>query len=441
MPIEILMPALSPTMKEGNLAKWLKSEGDQVSSGDVIAEIETDKATMEVEAVDDGTLGKIIIAEGSKNVAVNSVIAVLLEDGESKDSLKNFKPANKAEEKNEQEDAAKKAEKTSSIVKEEEKKQPTNSSRSKTEQKQNIAKTVTTITRSKDVNSDVKISPVAKRIAAMNNIDISNIQASGPKNRVIKSDVINHMSAPASSDKIFRDENEYNIIENNNIRQVIAERLLEAKQTIPHFYLSLDCNISELLQIRSQINNNANIDESGKPIYKISVNDLIIKASALALNNVPQVNASWNNDSILQYNNIDISVAVSIDDGLITPIIQNAEQKTIFNISKEMKLLASKARAGTLAPHEFQGGGFSISNLGMYGITQFNAIVNPPQSAILSVGAASKKVVFDKQNNLQSIDSLTLSLSCDHRVVDGAIGAKFLQSLQYFLENPVLLVM
>lgn len=438
MPIEILMPALSPTMKEGNLAKWLKSEGDQVSSGDVIAEIETDKATMEVEAVDDGTLGKIIIAEGSKNVAVNSVIAVLLEDGESKDSLKNFKPANKAEEKNEQEDAAKKKENTSSIAKEEIKKQPTNSSRSKTEQ--NIPKTVTTVTRSKDINSDIKISPVAKRIAAMNNIDVSNIQASGPKNRVVKSDIINHMSAPASSDKIFRDENEYNIIENNNIRQVIAERLLEAKQTIPHFYLSLDCNISELLKIRSQINNNANIDESGKPIYKISVNDLIIKASALALKNIPEVNASWNNDSILQYNNIDISVAVSIDDGLITPIIQNAEQKSIFNISQEMKSLASKARAGTLAPHEFQGGGFSISNLGMYGIKQFNAIVNPPQSAILSVGAASKKVVFDEKNNLQSIDSLTLSLSCDHRVVDGAIGAKFLQSLQHFLENPVLLV-
>ncbi len=438
MPIEILMPALSPTMKEGNLAKWLKKEGDNVKSGDVIAEIETDKATMEVESVDDGIIGKIIISEGSKNVAVNSVIAILLEDGETKDDLKNFKISDNSQAIINQSDN-KKEENTNNYIKKEQEK--TDAKPPKANNINNNEEVITVTKKSQINTSDVKISPVAKRIANLNNINPNNIPGSGPKDRIIKSDIINFLSAPFSSNKIIRDDEEFTEIPNNNIRQVIADRLLEAKQSIPHFYLSLDCNISDLLSLRTQINNNANIDESGKPIYKISVNDLIIKASALALKNVPEVNASWNNDSILQYNNIDISVAVSIDDGLITPIIKNCDQKSIFQISSEMKILASKARAGTLAPHEFQGGGFSISNLGMYGIKQFNAIVNPPQSAILSVGAASKKLVFDKHNNLQSIDCLTISLSCDHRVVDGALGARFLQSLQHLLENSALLVL
>jgi pyruvate dehydrogenase E2 component (dihydrolipoamide acetyltransferase) len=436
MPIEILMPALSPTMKEGNLAKWLKKEGEQVNSGDVIAEIETDKATMEVEAVDDGVIGKILTAEGSKNVAVNSVIALLLEDGETQDDLKNYQPAELEQSQNKEEAPPKESKKPVQEVK-----QTANIYQNKQVNDQKVDNKAVTISKQIVVNdSNLKISPVAKRIAELNNINPQNIQGSGPNERIIKSDIVNYLSAPQNSNIIVRNSEEISVVPNNNIRQVIAERLLEAKQTIPHFYLSLDCNITNLLEIRNQVNKNAKSDELGKPLYKISVNDLIIRASALALKNIPEVNASWNNDSVIYYNNIDISIAVSIADGLITPIIKNSEQKSIFQISKEMKELAAKARSGTLAPHEFQGGGFSISNLGMYGIKQFNAIVNPPQSAILSVGAADKKLILE--NNVpKEIDNLILSLSCDHRVVDGAIGAKFLQSIKHYLENPVLLLL
>jgi pyruvate dehydrogenase E2 component (dihydrolipoamide acetyltransferase) len=433
MPIEILMPALSPTMKDGNLAKWMKKEGDIVSSGEVIAEIETDKATMEVEAVDEGKLGKILVAEGSKNVAVNEVIALLLEEGEDEQNLANYQ--------------VKKVEATveKTEVKKAEKSEPKKLDQQKHEVKtlDNINKLdVQNITISKkSVNiASGNSSPVARKIAQQNNISLTNIKGTGPKGRVVKSDVMNFLSQPSSSNIIKRDEEAYQTLPNNNIRQVIADRLLQAKQTIPHFYLSLDCNISDLLKLRVQLNSAAPQDESGNKAYRISVNDIVIKAAAMSLKKVPAANASWSDEAILQYNNIDISVAVAIEDGLITPIIHNADQKSILTISAEMKQLAAKAKAGALRPEEFQGGGFSISNLGMYGIKQFNAIVNPPQSAILAVGSGEKRVIVEN-DEFKAVDVMTVSLSCDHRVVDGAVGAELLASFKYYIENPALLLL
>ncbi len=433
MPIEILMPALSPTMKDGNLAKWMKKEGDIVSSGEVIAEIETDKATMEVEAVDEGKLGRILVAEGSKNVAVNEVIALLLEEGEDEQNLANYQ-----------------VKKVEATVEKPEVKKAEKSEPKKLDQQKHEVKTLDNINKldvqnitisKKSVNiASGNSSPVARKIAQQNNISLTNIKGTGPKGRVVKSDVMNFLSQPSSSNIIKRDEEAYQTLPNNNIRQVIADRLLQAKQTIPHFYLSLDCNISDLLKLRVQLNSAAPQDESGNKAYRISVNDIVIKAAAMSLKKVPAANASWSDEAILQYNNIDISVAVAIEDGLITPIIHNADQKSILTISAEMKQLAAKAKAGVLKPEEFQGGGFSISNLGMYGIKQFNAIVNPPQSAILAVGSGEKRVIVEN-DEFKAVDVMTVSLSCDHRVVDGAVGAELLASFKYYIENPALLLL
>ena len=438
MPIEILMPALSPTMKDGNLAKWLKKEGDEVSAGEVIAEIETDKATMEVEAVDEGKIGKILVAEGSKNVLVNEVIALLLEEDESEASLADYKPK-KNETGQVKDEAKQELEKpqleTKTIV------TPAESVKTKPSLVKNSAANdqLTVIKRVNDNNNSFS-SPVARKIAEQNNLSLASVNGTGPKGRVVKEDVMNFLSQPVSSNIISRNEEEYKVITNNNIRQVIAARLLHAKQNIPHFYLTLDCNISDLLKLRAQLNSAAPKDESGKAAYRISVNDIIIKASAMALKKVPAANASWTEEATLQYNNVDIAVAVAIDDGLITPIIHNAEQKSIIAISAEMKKLVFKAKSGTLKPEEFQGGGFSISNLGMFGIKQFNAIVNPPQSAILAVGTGEKKVVVEN-DQFKAIDAMTVSLSCDHRVVDGAVGAELLSSFKYYIENPALLLL
>lgn len=426
MPIEILMPALSPTMTEGNLAKWLKKEGDTISSGDVIAEIETDKATMEVEAVDEGVLAKIIVAQGSENVKVNAVIALLLEDGEDESVLKDYKISEPE-------------------VKEEAKKPES----AKSEQKQELAPeaakpaqmmkpAIPNVSFISSSGQNVAASPVAKRVASLNKVDLSAVKGTGPRGRVVKEDVKEFLAG--SSGQIRREQTEAVAIKNSNVRKVIANRLLQSKQTVPHFYLSIECNLDNLLGLRSQVNNAAPVDEAGKAIYKISVNDLIIKASALALRDVPGVNASWTDEAIIRYNNVDISVAVAIEDGLITPIVKNAEQKSVISISTEMKSLAKKARENKLQPEEFQGGGFSISNLGMYGIKQFYAIVNPPQGCILAVGSSEKKVIVDEKDNFTSANILSLSLSCDHRVVDGAVGAEFLASLKFYLENPATLL-
>lgn len=422
MPIEVLMPALSPTMTEGNLANWLKKEGDEISAGDVIAEIETDKATMEVEAVDEGVLGKILIAAGTENVAVNSPIALILEDGEDKKSLDDYKPATPLKKEEAKEESAPAAPITSAPA------TPTSAA------PQNITQQI--------VQSDgdkIKASPLAKRIAKENNVSLAAVGfGSGPRGRIVRDDILSFVNSGGVAGQVRRNPQEFRVVKNDNMRKVIAKRLLESKQQVPHFYLSSDIRIDNLLEIRAAINSEAN-NINGKAEYKISVNDMVIKACAMALKKVPEANSSWKEDGITLYNNIDISVAVAIDGGLITPIVKNADQKSIVAISKEMKELAKKAKEGKLQPEEFQGGGFSISNLGMYGIDSFNAIVNPPQSCILAVGAGKKTVVVDNNDNFVAANVMNITLSSDHRSVDGAVGALFLSALKKYIENPVLM--
>ena len=417
MPIEILMPALSPTMKEGNLAKWIKKEGDKIKAGEVIAEIETDKATMEVEAVDEGILGKIIVPGGTENVAVNSLIALILEEGEDKSKLDSYQVKS-------------------------------DSAPSKTESKKEEAVVeksapITTSSNTNNINNNkIAASPLAKRIAKENNVNLSRIRGSGPHGRIIKDDVLGAKSSGSVSvanGVVSRNSEEYHVSKNSNVRKVIARRLLESKQTVPHFYLSVDLKIDKLLHFRQDLNSVAPLDTSGNPSYKVSVNDLIIKAVAMALKKVPEANSTWTDEAILIYNNVDVSVAVAIDGGLITPIVRNADQKTIPAISLEMKQLIAKAKAGKLQPEEFQGGGFSISNLGMFGIDSFQAIVNPPQSCILAVGAGVKKPVIE-HDKIEICDVMNVTLSSDHRSVDGAVGAEFLQALRKFIENPIIML-
>ncbi len=415
MPIEILMPALSPTMKEGNLAKWVKKEGDKIKAGDVIAEIETDKATMEVEAVDEGILGKILIAGGTENVPVNTCIALLLDKGEDKKSLEGY--------------LAKTTDAPKSEIKKEEKivvapailhHQPVVGSQQ---------------------SSTSKASPLAKRIAKEEGVSLSGISGSGPHGRIIKEDVLDLInSGGARSGAVRRNPQEFSAIKNNNIRKVIARRLLESKQNVPHFYLSCELKIDKLQELRASLNEVAPQDEKGVPAYKVSVNDLIIKATAMALKKVPEANSAWSEEAILLYNNIDISMAVAIDGGLITPIIKNADQKTIQAISKESKELAKKARDGKLQPEEFQGGSFSISNLGMFGIDNFAAIVNPPQSCILAVARAVEKPVVE-HGQIKIAHMMNVTLSSDHRSVDGAVGAEFLKALRRYIEHPILMIL
>ena len=405
------MPALSPTMKEGNLAKWVKKEGDKIKAGDVIAEIETDKATMEVEAVDEGTLGKILVAEGTENVPVNSCIALILDKGEDKKSLENY------------------AAKTVDVAPEKEEK---------------VVLAPTTLHHQSAVSSQqqsvFKASPLAKRIAKEEGVSLLGISGSGPHGRIIKEDVLDFINSGASrAGEIRRNPQEFLAVKNNNIRKVIARRLLESKQNVPHFYLSCELKIDKLQELRAALNEVASHDEKGNPAYKVSVNDLIIKATAMALKKVPEANSSWTDDAILLYNNIDISMAVAIDGGLITPIIKNADQKTIQAISKESKELAKKARDGKLQPEEFQGGSFSISNLGMFGIDNFAAIVNPPQSCILAVARAVEKPVVE-HGQIKIAHMMNVTLSSDHRSVDGAVGAEFLKALRQYIEHPILMV-
>ena len=400
MPIEILMPALSPTMKEGNLTRWLKKEGDKIEPGDIIAEIETDKATMEVESIDEGVLGKILVEGGSRNVPINTLIALILEEDEKPEVLIDYTP------------------------------------------KALPSTAAPELKESKAINSPIKseatkdtkrimASPLAKRIAGIENVDLNKISGSGPRGRIVKDDVLNAKSAPKAiaSATLGRISEEYTLIPNTTMRRVIAQRLTESKQTVPHFYLSVECNIDKLLKARAEMNADA---ES----YKLSINDFIIKAVSMALMEVPEANASWSEEAILQYNNIDISVAVSIEGGLITPIIHNANHKSISSISNEVKSLAKRAKLNELRPEEFQGGGFTISNLGMYGVKNFNAIVNPPQSCILAIGASNKRpVVINDEITTATI--MDVSLSCDHRVVDGTVGANFIASFKKFIENPL----
>ena len=416
MSIDILMPALSPTMEEGTLSKWLIKEGDQVVSGDLIAEIETDKATMEVESIEDGTVGKLLVQEGEEGIKVNSPIAILLFDGETiSDHKKN--------------DDVKEVKKELSKIDLSEDEIPTTSKE-------------TSIDNYEDQVIDKKINskrifatPLAKRLAKQKDIDLSLISGSGPNGRILKSDI-----------QSFNDRKE-NIIINNSIdikkfetvknsmmRKTIADRLVKSKNEAPHFYLSIDCNIDELLKIRSSINSKSN-DK-----YKISVNDMIIKAASASLLKVPQANASWESENTKYYNTTDISVAVAIEGGLITPIIKDVQLKGLKDISDDMKILAAKAKEGKLLPEEYIGGSFSISNLGMYGIKEFSAVINPPQGAILAVGAGEKRAIVIN-DNITIATMMTVTLSCDHRVVDGAVGAEYLSVFKEYIEDPSLMLL
>jgi pyruvate dehydrogenase E2 component (dihydrolipoamide acetyltransferase) len=411
MPIKILMPALSPTMEHGNLAKWVKKEGDKVLAGEVIAEIETDKATMEVEAVEEGILAKIIVAEGAQEIPVNSLIAVLLEEDETAESLESFikqsaAPDTIIETKSEPKKESNTAEKTVS--------KPVNIS--------------------SDKNPRIFASPLAKRVAAMEGLGLASLTGTGPHGRIIKADVISAVKKVSTKGVIARNSEEYKSIPNNNMRKVIAKRLLESKLTVPHFYLSIECMMDSVLEARAQLNASFGEDKS----KKLSVNDFVIMSSSKALRDVPEANASWSEEAIMLYNNVDISIAVAIDGGLITPVIRNADQKAITIISSEMKDLAKRARTNALKPEEYQGGGFSISNLGMYGVKNFNAIINPPQGCIIAVGMSSKRaVIIDDKIEIRTM--MDVNLSCDHRVVDGAVGATFLAAFKKYIESPILM--
>lgn len=400
MPIKIFMPALSPTMTEGNLARWLKKEGDKVKAGEVMAEIETDKATMEMEAVDEGVLAKIVIASGTEGVAVGSLIAVVLEDGETVEDLA-------------------KMDLSTSI---------TPSASAAAEVKAPVVE-VNTLAKAPS-GERIFASPLAKRIAAQNNVNLANISGSGPHGRIIKSDVLNVSS---NARQISRNADESKIVPHSNVRKIIAKRLLESKQTIPHFYLSIECHLDKLLEARAEMN-------SMSDSYKLSVNDFIIKASALAMKDVPMVNASWSDEGMVMYNNIDICVAVASPSGLVTPVLKNADFKGMPALSNEMKELASRARENKLKPEEFQGGGFTISNLGMFGIKNFSAIINPPQSCILAVGEGSKRAVVET-DAIKIATVMDVTLSCDHRVVDGAVGAQFLSAFKSYIESPIKMIM
>jgi pyruvate dehydrogenase E2 component (dihydrolipoamide acetyltransferase) len=425
MSVDILMPALSPTMEEGTLSKWLVKEGDKVESGDLIAEIETDKATMEVEAIEDGIIGKILVSEGQESIKVNSPIAILLSEGENLSENAISTDSNKEIKKEVQKEVQKNKENVVQI----------NDIKNNDEISKSISDNTTKSYFKPDKLERIFVSPLAKRIAKQRDIPLSSIKGSGPHGRILKIDVdnfdIKKIEYPSLNNL---ESNNFEIVKNSAMRKTIAERLVKSKNEAPHFYLSLDCNIDELLKVRKAINSKSN-DE-----YKISVNDMIIKASSAALLKVPRANASWENENTKYFNNTDISVAVAIEGGLITPIVKNVQSKGLLEISMDMKDLANKAKDGKLQPEEYLGGSFSISNLGMYGIKEFSAVINPPQGCILAVGSGEKRViVINDEISIATI--MTVTLSCDHRVVDGAVGAEFLSEFKNFIENPSLMLL
>ena len=416
MPINIQMPALSPTMEEGTLAKWLVKEGDTVESGDVMAEIETDKATMEFEAVDEGIIGKILVPEGSSGVKVNEIIAILLDDGEDVSNIEVQEPENK----------------------------------------QGIIETINTVENkpsiklensNKSLNKErVFATPLARRIAKSNNLELTNIKGTGPYGRIVKADVesnnISYLEKPATLSMtsstttetikdIYKDRH-FKEIALDGMRTVIANRLTEAKQTIPHFYLRRSVSLDKLLMIRAEMNDG--LADKG---IKISVNDFIIKASSLALQDIPKANVVWAHDRILQMKSSDVAVAVSVEGGLYTPVLFDSENKSISSLSTEIKVLASKARDKKLSPREYQGGSFAISNLGMMGVENFDAVINPPHGSILAVGAGTKKPIVMEDGSISVATIMSMTLSVDHRAIDGALGAEFLARIAHYLENPL----
>ncbi|HEY1856165.1 pyruvate dehydrogenase complex dihydrolipoamide acetyltransferase [Acidocella sp.] len=422
MSTNILMPALSPTMTEGKLARWLKKEGDEVKSGDVIAEIETDKATMEVEAVDEGFLAKIVVPDETEGVAVNAVIGILTETkGGAVDAPKPAAPATAPAP-------------VSAPAQPEAKSAPAPQAAKPAESQ----------------SERIFVSPLAKRMAKQAGIDLSTIKGSGPNGRIVKADLDKAgtapaqapVAAPATAPKPAAPAPvitaPHKKIPNSTMRKVIAKRLLESKQTVPHFYVTTNIEIDALLKLRADLN--AKSPKEGAGAFKLSVNDMVIKACAVALRRHPMVNSTYTEEAIIQYDDVDISIAVAIPDGLITPIIRKADQQGLAAISNAMKDLGARAKGGKLKPEEFQGGGFSISNLGMFGVSEFSAIINPPQSAILAVGAGEKRAVV-KGDNIVVATVMTVTLSCDHRVVDGALGAEFLATLKSIIEEPLSLML
>jgi pyruvate dehydrogenase E2 component (dihydrolipoamide acetyltransferase) len=450
MTINILMPALSPTMTDGKLAKWLKAEGDEVASGDLIAEIETDKATMEVEAADDGVLGKIVVPEGTEGVPVNEVIAVLLEEGEDASAAEQAAsgaPKAQAEAPKAQAKAPKaKAEAPKEEVPNAEKPEP------EAAPQPEAAAAAPQKPAPRPTNGGrIPASPLARRLAEDAGIDLAAIAGSGPHGRIVKRDVEAARAGEAPAAKTLEAPPkeapraqlpdvipaEYKEIPHSGMRRIIAARLTASARDIPHFYLTVDCGIDKLLAMRKDLNARAEAADEG---YKISVNDFIVRAAALALRKVPEVNASWTDDAIRRFNAIDVCVAVALEGGLITPIVRNADRKGLAAISREVKDLAARAKEGKLSADEYQGGGFTISNLGMYGIKHFTGIINPPQACILAVGAGEERPVVT-DGALSSATVMTVTMSCDHRVVDGALGAQFLQAFKTYIEDPLVMLL
>jgi len=427
--VEVLMPALSPTMTEGNLAVWNVKEGDSVSAGDVIAEIETDKATMEVEAVDEGVVGKLLVDAGSNQVPVNSTIALIVSDGVDVKVVDGYKPAVAAKiGKKKSQRQTPSAPVASGVV----------AVNAPTKAPQPPAASVN----ASSSGGAVKASPVARRLAKQSGIALNSLRGSGPNGRIVKNDVEDALRFGGAVNAVQRDAGEFVQFPNNGMRKTVAKRLTESKQQVPHFYLTVDIELDKLLDMRAQLNAKAAkaVGKNEPPTYKLSVNDFVIKAVALAMFDVPEANASWYDDAIVQYSNVDVSVAVAVEGGLVTPVVRNADQKSLPQISAEMKDFAGRARKGTLKPEEYQGGGFSVSNLGMYGIKQFSAILNPPQACILAVGAGEKRAVV-KENTLEIATVMTVTLSVDHRAVDGAVGATFLQHLRSYIESPATMLL
>jgi pyruvate dehydrogenase E2 component (dihydrolipoamide acetyltransferase) len=430
MATNILMPALSPTMTEGTLARWLKKEGDTVKAGDIIAEIETDKATMEVEAVDEGILGRIVVPGGTAAVKVNDVIAVLVEPGEKADVAPAPKPAAAA---------PAEAPKPAPAA-------PTPAAPKGFDPQPDPPKAAG--------GDRVVASPLAKRMAAQAGLDLARVSGTGPNGRIVKADVEAALAAgpaakaapapaapaaaPAPKPAAVAITAPHTLVPHSNVRKVIARRLTESKQHVPHFYVSMDIELDALLKLRGQLN--ATSPKDGPGAFKLSVNDLVIKAAAVTLRRIPKVNASWTDEATVLFDDVDISVAVSIPDGLITPIIRKADQKGLAAISNEMKDLAARAKAGKLKPEEFQGGGFSISNMGMYGVRDFAAIINPPQAGILAVSAGEQRPVV-KDGALAIATVMTCTLSVDHRIVDGALAAEWIAEFKRVVENPLSLML
>ena len=437
MSIQILMPALSPTMTEGNLVAWLKNEGDSVVPGEVLAEIETDKATMEVEAVDEGVLGKILVPSGTEGVSVNAPIAILLEEGEDVSSIKvNLQsPVPKSSNSSQiLHETIESGVKEDVLIANDTSPSDRNGSNSKS------------LNLSLSLNTDdgrIKATPLARRMAKHAGLDLAQIVGTGPNGRIIKADIEQLLlDGPPLKDVVSKSgvdrpdtqsNTNYDAVPNSGMRKVIASRLSESKQTAPHFYMTVDCNIDELNLVRKELNQK--VDAT-----KISINDLVIRAAAIALKRVPEANASWTEDATLLYRSIDISVAVAIDGGLITPIIKNAAGKGLEQISIEMRDLANRAREGKLLPEEYQGGTFSISNLGMYGVKEFSAVINPPQGAILAVGAGEERPII-KDGVVTAATLMSCTLSVDHRVVDGAVGARFLSIFKGLIEDPLTMLL